>query len=123
MTIERSYKLQHRREIFSGDCHIPTGDNAVFDIIGSNLLVRSQQRGGRTYELVRLVAFQCTYHSYFCHDTARIDSQTGYETSHFVAIGNVRTEKLIGEESVEFLFLLVGEAKRMDAVFFQYIQL
>ena len=44
MTIERSYKLQHRMEIFSGDCHIPTGDNAVFDIIGGNLLVRGQQR-------------------------------------------------------------------------------
>ena len=29
MTIERSYKLQHRMEIFSGDCHIPTGDNAL----------------------------------------------------------------------------------------------
>lgn len=40
-----------------------------------------------------------------------------------VAVGNVRTEKQIGEESVEFLFLLVGEAKRMDTVFFQYIQL
>ena len=58
MTIERSYKLQHRMEIFSGDCHIPTGDNAVFDIIDGNLLVRSQQRGGRILELIRLVTFQ-----------------------------------------------------------------
>ena len=52
MTIKRSYELQDRFKIFSGDRYIPTGDNAVFDIISGNLLIRSKQMDRRIFELV-----------------------------------------------------------------------
>ena len=123
MTIKRSYKLQNRFKIFSGDRYIPTGDNAVFDIISGNLLIRSKQMDRRILELVRLITFQCTYHSYFCHDTARVDSQSGDGTAHFVVVGKSRTEEQIGKESVELLLLLVGEPERMDSMCFHQVEL
>ena len=91
MAVEGLGKLEHRFEITRSDLDIPAGDDAVFDIVIGNLLVRSQERGRRCLELIGLCAFERTQYSHFRHDTACVDTQTGHETIHLIPVGYTRT--------------------------------
>lgn len=54
MPIERLYKPKNSFKVFRSDSYIPTGNNAVLDVICGNFLVRNGSVSVRTLKLIGL---------------------------------------------------------------------